>query len=381
MKKSICFIVDTLAQHGAERYLFEICKSMNKKRFNISILSIQILNDGNSHYKNKIEELGIPVIIFDKNDLFPNEKTKILKKIKISFACRTKSENKIKRISQNNLFSKIEGFDIISVIKWEVYSKFSEVFDQHKNLSIHLLSGLDQYEENPYLNLTNKNHRFVTMYQNQKQELLNSDFIHLKNLNKLKFFNFPLALSSDEFRNTYNPCKTEFRLGVFTRISPDQPSLFHFFVLHSLIQEYSKVKLFFFGKQCYEPYKRLYHQTIRYLGLEDKVIFIGHVPSVKNAINEYQINLGCMNSIHDFIGYSSIEMIASGLPVVFFNIAKIKNTNNQKNNNNVFNSLTLYTRKILNIITNQIEQKNDLDKYKIEDQIIELEEYYLSNYE
>ena len=87
-KISICFVVDTLVQHGAEKYLFEILKAIDKTRFECKVLCVCPLTELNSYYSPLIENLGVEVLEFEYKNLFNDEPNEFLRKIKNSFSYR-----------------------------------------------------------------------------------------------------------------------------------------------------------------------------------------------------------------------------------------------------------------------------------------------------
>ena len=320
------FVVDTLAQHGAERYLYEIVKSIDKERFESSILCTYPLTVENNFYHQPLLDLGAKVTDFKFGELFEGDSSILLKKVKTSLTYRmanlTGKKEELTRKCEQELESKFKGFDIISVLKIEVFNRFPRVFSKLNNLTVHLLSWGIQYYENPYLKLPDRDYKFVTLYEDQKEDVLHTEFEQLSKERRLEFFNFPLILDFKERFNIYKVPKTdELVVAVFSRLNFDQPTSMFLYAFHLLKKRVPKAKLFLYGKQN-EKYSGLLKQTSQILGIEADVVFKGHTVNIKKTIEQDQISLGWMNIGQTTMGYSSIEISSYGLPVVFFNIGE-----------------------------------------------------------
>lgn len=353
-KQKICFVVDTLANHGAERYLFEILKSINNRNFECTVFVIRKLeNSFEKHYYKYISDLGVNIIEYEVN-IFRKIKIKIFNKILTSFTYRILNfidkkyiKNKIDRLFLNC----IKNFDKVIIIKWEVYFRDRHLYDMLENKFICVLSSLAQYLDNPYKELPKSNMNFILMYKEQEQEIMQG----MIDTNRLyNFFTFPLVIDNNDFEYSYNPIKKGFRIGVFSRIHYDQPTIFVFFLLHLLHSKgYKDVEIYFYGRYLDTTFYNFYNQTIKHLKINGSVFFKGHSFDIKQTIFEDQISMGIMNNINGFIGYSSIELLSFGLPVLFFNIDS--NTMIKENNLIIHNDINSLADEV-------IYYKNNSDK-------------------
>lgn len=335
-KKKICFVVDTLANHGAERFLVEVLKTLDRQKFNITVYVTRELTGFETHYKEEITDLGIP-IIFHRDDPFYNDSNSFLKRLKTSLLYRLKflrEKDKIIKLVFHQKKHFLAQFDVLSIIKWEVYNHQRQLFDLFDNKVIHILSVNSQYADSPFDVLPKKKTKFILMSPKERAfifpEVQEEDETY-------KFYDFPLIINDRVFTENYNPHEKEIRIGIFSRISKDQPTSFAFYLVHLLKCRGYDVKLFFYGKILDQELFSFYKQLISNLRIKNNVVFMGHTFSLGNSIMQDQISFGIMNNASGFMGYSSIEIIAHELPLFFFNIDPMEYNNNDTDN--VFNSL------------------------------------------
>lgn len=334
----LCFVVDTLANHGAERFLFEILKTIDKTRFECVVYSTKSLKGFECHYEKPINELGISIIQY-KEDLYPNIKWKLLKRIATSFTYRllskkVKIDDKIKESKLNYLRS----FDRVVLIKWEVYTANREVYDRLDSKVIHVLSTKNQYTSSPFTIIPKGKTAISVMSKNELLYVF-PEYQDRTCYLDYSFHTLPLLINDSVFTESYNPNMETLRIGIFSRISPDQPTLFALYLVHLLKYRNVDIELFFFGKHKDESIFNFYNQQCANLRIADRVKFMGHTFDMAKSIYDNQLTLGVMNCDNDLIGYSSIELIGHGLPVLFYNFNDLDYQNTDSNILPVFNSI------------------------------------------
>ncbi|RYE12932.1 MAG: glycosyltransferase family 1 protein [Rickettsiales bacterium] len=252
---------------------------------------------------------------------FPDIKNSITRRIVNTASYRLGSlvNNKfVQNKLDYNLLNFLNSYDVVSIIKWEVYLQKRIIFDSILHKKIHLMSGLNQYSDFPYKELPHNKTNLILMYPQQKEEFFQER--EIESLFKIDVI--PLMIDNETWKNVYNPLNDGvLRLGVFSRIHPDQPTIFFLFVVHELKNRGLTLELYFFGRYYDELFYKHYLKTIEVLKIESLIKFVGHVDNIPNSINEFNIDLGLMNSFKSVVGYSSIELQSSGLPVVFFNVS------------------------------------------------------------
>ena len=318
-KKKVLFVVDTLAQHGAERYLYEIVKILIKNNFYVSVYSIVELSGDSAYYVDILKDLGVE--IYFKSELtHPAINNPIIKKIVNSFSYRVANKLNplyVKDKIKNNFMNTMHSYDIVSIIKWEVYIKDIISFDSISHKKIHILSAITQYVDYPYSNLPKGKTDFIVMYPEQVNEVLNNR----QKREDINFFTIPLLIDNYYWPNRYNPKNDGvLRIGIFSRIQYDQPTIFILSIIHELKIRNIPVVLYFFGRYYDEKFYKHYIKTAEILKVSKDVKFMGHVEDLAEAIELNHLDIGVMNAFDSFVGYSSIELQSHGLPVIFFNI-------------------------------------------------------------
>lgn len=362
--KKILFVVDTLAQHGAERYLYEILKSIDQSKFGCKVLSTYPLNDSNNYYLPLIKELGIEVDTFTLGELYPHITSNFVRKLRNSMTYRwlnlSGRKEELKKRAEAELHKKLKGYDLLSILKIEVFNRFPNIFSAYSNSVIHLLSWGIQYQENPYRLLPNKPYRFVTMIESQKEHVLEADFEHIKNP-QFDFFQFPLILDLKERKNEYQMRSGAPIIGVFSRIHYDQPTIMFLFAFQLLLKRIPDAKFFFYGKAVTEQFQKFYEQTAEILGISHAMEFKGHVNDLKTSIQNDGITMGWMNIGNSTLGYSSIEISSYGLPVTFFNIEP-HDPQLIDDRLNVFNDMEGFVEHSVEVIQDSTRLQQESDK-------------------
>jgi glycosyltransferase involved in cell wall biosynthesis len=380
-KYKILFIHSQLVQHGSERYLFELCKSLNKDLFEIGILT-RFFNIKNNYYYPKLIQLGCKI------------DTRLISKRYLNYFFRNTYNNNIfiKKITNiffnfiNLLINKkyLNKFDLIIVIGIETYcDTVSPLLDSHSNVIIHHVTHKFQFNRNYYLEL-NQN-KIVINDDQQKDELSESI---LKNQD---LFFLPLPMNFSDTVNlgekiVFNH-KEKIKIGIFSRLYKDRPNEPLFQLFYALSRKVSNVELYFYGSG--DP--DLYSNLLQELNIKDKVIFKGHSESIANSIIEDKITILWLVSMDKSISYSSIEIAALGMPMVFWNLSLkkshndlIKETNNALNSFNNIHEFVEYNQLILSDKNMLRENGQNLRNYvinyfDINNNIKDLEKYYLKH--
>ncbi|MCH2223363.1 MAG: hypothetical protein MK066_01245 [Crocinitomicaceae bacterium] len=363
-KKNIVFVVDTLAQHGAERYLFEILKAIDKNKFNPTVLCTYPLNESNNYYEAQIYALGIPIETYSHGELYSEIEHLGKRRLLNAFTYRSQTmlgrKKQLNQRIENVLREKLLGYDIISILKIETFNRFPKIFAEFPNTIIHLLSWGIQYMENPYESLPNRSYQFVTMIESQQDHVKETSFKHISSPD-FKFFNFPLILDLENRKNTYEPNVETPIIGVFSRINFDQPTIMFLFAFHSLLKRLPNAKLYFYGKYLEQSIYDFYLQTTKVLGIEKSLHFKGHVPNLQETIIKDEITMGWMNIGNSTLGYSSIEIASFGLPMTFFNIEK-HDPSKIDDRLSVFNDMESFVEHSFEVISNEDKIKAESNK-------------------
>ncbi|MHA2283476.1 MAG: hypothetical protein ACXAC5_21760 [Promethearchaeota archaeon] len=310
MRKKIrlIFVIFQFDQGGSERYLYELCKALNKDKFEIEILTKKNIKH-TDYYYFKLKRQGISIhnklsrrrylgkkliLLFPKTSVF-QKVFNLLDKILL-------------RIELNNFF---EQYDLICFIQIENYYLLQQFFNNNSNIIIHLMSHQIQYEEQLYTEcLPNRNYRFVLADRNQKRDLLGSE------AESAEIHHFPLVLDMKNRNFIYRLAHAfPIKIAVFTRLSPQKPIDFFLYAFNDLLESVDAT-LHIYGRG--NP--NTYTSTLNMLNIQNKVFFEGHRVNLEKSITQDRIGIGWMLSIDSYIGYASIELASFGLPLIFRNL-------------------------------------------------------------
>ena len=378
MKKvKILFVTSQFSQGGAERYLYEICKHLDKTHFYIEILTVK--NANHDFYYHKLKYLGVTVhelcirrhLVSGYLKSFPAIARVVSR---ILTGCYNVCDYKVARFLKN--------FDVISVIQIENY--YHLVPYHLNNMLIHLVSHQVQYGERDIYSLLNKKKRyhFVTMDDVQKDEVIQSKG------DIDSFFYWPLALDLNQFKKINIDClpHRQIKIGVFTRVSPEKP-LDAFFEAFKELRVEVDATLHVYGRGNHNLYRNLLNN----LQIKKFVVFEGHCEDMNNAVVNDGLSLCWMLSLNDTIGYAAIELAAAMMPVIFWNLGNsslqeiLRITNNAVHSYNDVKLLSDASVKALSDRSVLISIAKDLHSYtektwSIQRKIASLENKYLEVY-
>lgn len=319
--KKILIVVTSLQEAGAEKYAYELAKSLDKKKFNVEVLTTNDVfhNTEFPHvYYRKLIDLGIKVNTFlfkPKEKIFINSFFSNLPIIKYlvyrynRYISNTRYKKKIKSLFLNH--------DIISLIDAPQYYLIKNYITSKNYLDIHLMchqlqfkNGLIIYKDFKGLEQFN----FVYIDDIQIIEAVNQG-VQIGNLYKL-----PLSLDINSFTLNNIQVSHNLNIGVFTRISYNKPLDNIINAFYELIKINSDYKLFIFGYIQDKDYYVELLGEINKLGLSEKCFFMGHSSNMYKSCIENKISLVWVISIYDFIGYAALELCIRNIPIVLSNL-------------------------------------------------------------
>ncbi|MFV0231303.1 glycosyltransferase [Empedobacter falsenii] len=319
--KKILIVVTSLQEAGAEKYAYELAKSLDKTKFNVEILTTDdvFYNLEFPHvYYEKLIDLGIKVNTF----LFKPKEKKIINSFFSNlplikyllyrynrFIRNTRYKKKLKKIFQNH--------DIISLIDAPQYYLIKDYITSKNYLDIHLMchqlqfkNGLIIYKDFEEF----KPFNFVYIDDVQIIEAKNQN-VQVGNIYKL-----PLSLEFDNFALNEPQISYDLNIAVFTRVSYNKPMNKIIDAFSELIKMNSDYRLFIFGYIQEKEYYSELLEEINKLGLNDKIFFMGHSSNMYKSCIENRISLIWVISIYDFIGYAALELCIKNIPIVLSNL-------------------------------------------------------------
>lgn len=330
MKKVKLLIVNaTLSQAGSERWIYEICKSIDKEKFAPAILcdrKYRRVDKNINHYNYyyyKLKDLGIP--LYPDADFHAEEiywRRGVNKFQRIVNRISNKIFNKINVSADRKVINLLKSFDVICVIDFYHYAnlkkelerwcgdKFFVVLHYHKiQFDYDIYSCFDK----------DKKYNFTYFCPKQLADLASSG-IDIKNND---FFFNPLLLDLSDFPYFYNQITDEpVVISVFTRIARVKP-------INMFIEAFARLReqlprdcvLNIYGEIRDKDYYAELQQMIADLNLDENSIrFMGHTSNIAETIKNDKINVYWGLSISTSVGYASIEIGAMGVPCFFWSL-------------------------------------------------------------
>lgn len=306
----ILFITTEFWNAGAERYLFEIDASISKDLFNTSILSLRDLKSDTSkddYYYNKHVELGTQIYFLNTVNIRrkPTIKERLKRKL---FGTILPNERKplIDFLAQFHRLIFIGEYTYPFLSRW-----LTE--DNKKTSYICVVNSIYQVFDNYIKYNKDEKVQFISGFTEEEGKV---EFGGFKNYSHLYF---PLSIKCNNkamLWKTYNH-KIK-RIGIFTRLTSHKPLDIFYYALHILLKNKKDVQLYVFGNGNPENFE--FNRCIKYLSLENFILFKGHQNNIIQAAIDYEIDLVWFHGYHAFPGgYASFDLASIGVPQLFWN--------------------------------------------------------------
>lgn len=380
-KIKIVWVVYDFVQAGGQRHVFEICKALDKQKYQIDILKINPLNFdknwANEYYYKPTIDLGCKIYFLQDILKERKKKTSILDKI----------VSKIKKKAGRNVSPIVRQSEILELFFSEYkYANFSGISVYH---SLCIARGL--HPENGLINILTAKFQGVDIYKGYDTNL-KYDFISgfdpniLKNeLSEFSCFKhtyFPLSLEPEVFEV---PAKNKKQLviGSFTRLSVMKPLDPYFYALKLLLEQGLDVQLHLYGAG--DPKKIGLVRQLEYLYLTEHVVFCGHTDSIKNTLIEEDIDLVWFQSANSQLaGYAAFEVALGAVPQALWDFNSLNTVSEVTEHFKSFINLTqfvAYSKELLLSKEKRIslglkQQAHIVEKHSIEKNITLLEKRY-----
>ncbi|MEO9145231.1 MAG: glycosyltransferase family 4 protein [Ginsengibacter sp.] len=327
-KKKILWVVYDFYQAGGQRYVYEICKALDKEKFEIDFLKAASIghdkNWQNEYYYRPTLDLGCHVFLL--GDIIKEKKlpergiSKMLVKTKRvinKFSSPREQQPSIKKKEQIETF--FSGYDHINFSGLNVYKTVCLGYSINpKNSFIHILTARFQDKKNIYEGLDKENsYHFISSFPN---ETLASE---LEGFTNYTHTYYPLAFETAPYDiKRKEKSNQPSIIAVFTRLSSMKPLDPYFYALKLLLERGANVELRVYGAGDPEEIGLL--RQLNYLYIADKVTFPGHVESIPELLKTAGIDLLWFQSNNQFpAGYAALEIAMSGLPQIFWDFADI----------------------------------------------------------
>jgi len=308
----VAIVSASLVQAGAERYVFEYARGLDKAKFEVEILTAETVTP-DEFYCKKLLELGIKVHRLLPHgrdhliDLIPTKRRLLWLKDALRRADRAALSVTLRRLR-----SFFRGYDVISVAGIENYYLVRDALPPEDRVIIHLMSHRFQYDKDPYALLRpGAPYRFSVFDPAQADELAGTV------AEGAEARVIPLALDLSGRENLYAPRPGALKkIAIVSRINPTRrldPLLYSF----QALARRKDASLYLYGGGDPEVIR----STLDVLRIRDKVIFSGHQEDLEGALRRDQPDLVWMMSVGEVMGYGGIEVASFGVPLAFFNFS------------------------------------------------------------
>lgn len=318
-KKKILWVVYDFNQAGGQRYVYEVCKALNKQKYQVDVLKVAPMgidkNWDKEFYYQPTLDLGCNIILLD--DLI----------------ALTNSSNKVERIFKRTFLKpklpKQNGTTIIKAFLSEYTSVNFSGINVYKTLCIsrglepqngiiHILTAKFQDKINIYEGLNKPYpYRFVSSFTD---DILKYELADFKNYQHVYY---PLCFETIPFDvPKVEKVNNRFTIAVFTRLSNMKPLDPYFYALKLLLEKGIDVELHVYGAG--DPEDAGFLRQLQYLYIADRVIFQGHLESIPEGIKTAGIDLiwfQCNNQLP--AGYAALEVAMSALPQIFWDFSNL----------------------------------------------------------
>jgi glycosyltransferase involved in cell wall biosynthesis len=308
----ILFIVSDFYQSGANRYAYEIDKSLDKSKIDLSILSWHKLNNSeiwNDYYFSKHQALGTP--IFFENEInqltIPTFKERFEKKIL----------NKPLPNERQMFHDFLESFAKIIVIGEYLYPYVARFMNEKEldktYISIH--NSIFQHKENYDRYDKKQFYQFISSFKDGMYQI---EFQSFENYSHV-FFPLSIHIENSVFKTDYE-LKESVKIGIFTRLSHTKPLDPFLYAFQLILEKYPTAEFHIYGSG--DPEKEGVMRIVKQLDLESKVIFRGHqVDLIATALAD-NLNLIWLHGYYGIPGgFSGFDICTTKIPQIFWDFS------------------------------------------------------------
>ena len=324
--KNILFVQDGFCQSGGERQLYEIIrflKSHYSEEYTIRFL-IYSAEYKEEYYYDKLVRLGVS----------------------IHFICSKRPDiNRALKVIDKVFFWLLKKMPFVGLQRKNWRKQFHDVFvdvDLIVNNKIFLLLDIQKYipKSIPVIH-----HAIIVSKQFSKMDRQEFSTPYTKlNIKKL-FVTYPCLQMKHEIESQcacavrkfyridlpasmvcHTPqvyTNTELRLAYVARIHHDKAFTVILPIVHELMTRGIPIKCYLVGRQDNPEFARVLRRTIGLLHIEKHIEMVNHLSKLA-SLSDYNIDIVLAGGVHDFIGYSSIDVIAAGFPVLLWDQGDLK---------------------------------------------------------
>ncbi len=375
-KVKILFVVSEFWQAGTQRFTFELDRALDKKRFDVSILSILPLTTNEyfgDYYYDKHLALGSTIYFLQDVDILikPTLKQRIYRKF---FGKSLPNEHQ-------SLINFLESYDVISVMGEYNYLKINKFLSDEirKCTFIHIMNSKFQsnaiYDQFP----KSDSYHFISGFREKQISWELAEFNNFKHT----YFNLNFKLEKQYAKGDYKKSDTP-KIGIFTRLTFTKPLDPFIEAFKSLRSKLPNAELHIYGGG--DPSKEGVLSYVEKLSLESSVFFRGHQNHILKTAIEDNIDLVWFHGYHGMPGgFAGFDVSSAKIPQLFWDFGSAPGTKNYTFFP-MFNNAEQLADYSLNVLNNPndakllAEQQYDFidANFNIDTNVHQIEELYIS---
>ena len=309
-KTRLLFVIGQLVQSGSERFTYEVCKAIDRDRFEVEVLTKSGTRASDFYYP-KLLALGIPV--HRRLPLLLNRLQRRARRLYL--ALRPLLEPAHRWYTRLVLGRLLDRFDVINCVQIESYLLLQPVLRDNARVITYLMSNAFQYGFNPYADCASgRQYRFVFTDPTQIADYADTACAGAEAM----YMPLALDLSGTSDLSAFARAGEPFDIGVFMRLGPERPISGLFRALAKLART-RNARLRVWGRG--DPAQ--FDAELTTLGIKDRVVFEGHTTSIENTLRTAGLSMVWMTCVGATLGYASAEISSFGFPMLFWNLSDI----------------------------------------------------------
>jgi glycosyltransferase involved in cell wall biosynthesis len=311
-RTKICLIKGTLAQGGAERYTFEICRAFDPERFEVELLCVEGTGLADQYYGARLAARGFRI-----REALPRIRDALPRIGPLSWLNRFPYLRRFLVTAQYAFYKRrvqalFRDYDVIGIVQIESLLLVDRWLPAERPLVIHLMSHLLQYRDDVYLKSRARGRYFLICQDEAQLEEAKVLGSHVLSATVV-----PLPLDSSDFAPLIFERTEPLAIGTFIRISPERPLIPLFEAFSELLQK-TDALFRHYGRGDSTELRR----QLNAMGVGDRVTFAGHSSDIRSSLIEDGVNFVWMTAFDDSLGYASLEVAAMAAPCCFYNVGR-----------------------------------------------------------
>ncbi|MCX7716610.1 MAG: glycosyltransferase [Endomicrobia bacterium] len=155
--------------------------------------------------------------------------------------------------------------------------------------------------------------------------------VNIKNIKFAKIIHHPFDFSEIEYEDSVHQSETKFRITCVGRIEPRKNQEVIIKALPYILKEINNLEVIFIGRFPYKKYKNYILELAKMLNVEKNLKFIGEIN--RSEIFRYLMmsNIVCVPTKYESFGYSFVEGLFSGKPVIASDIPVFREITKNEN--------------------------------------------------